>query len=39
MNTGVVAEQCHCDRDEHDDEHHALLVTWKAQESEQAGFI
>jgi hypothetical protein len=36
MNAALVAEQCHCDQNEHDDEHHALFVLGKLENFEQA---
>ena len=36
MNAALVAEQCQCDQNEYDDEHDALFVLGKLENSEQA---
>ena len=36
MNAALVTEQCHCDQNEYDDEHDALFVLGKLENSEQA---
>ena len=36
MNAALVSEQCHCDQNEYDDEHDALFVLGKLENSEQA---
>ena len=36
MNAALVSEQCHCDQNDYDDEHDALFVLGKLENSEQA---
>jgi hypothetical protein len=36
MNAALVSEQCHCDQNEYGDEHDALFVLGKLENSEQA---